>query len=91
MVAETFNNSLKVLGTDYLYGYLLHHFEVYLESKSVWNDFVQLQKEGKVNRIGFSLDLILNDSIPFSLIQVPYNFFDRQLEPYFKQLKFICK
>ncbi|EXY76282.1 aldo/keto reductase family protein [Bacteroides fragilis str. S38L5] len=92
-VAETFNNSLKVLGIDCLYGYLLHHFEAYRENKPVWNDFVQLQKEGKVDRIGFSLyepwelDQILKDGIPFSLIQVPYNIFDRQFEPYFKQLK----
>lgn len=92
-VADTFNNSLKVLGVDHLYGYLLHHFEVYRENKAVWNDFIQLQKEGKVDRIGFSLyepwelDLILNDGIPFSLIQVPFNIFDRQFEPYFQKLK----
>lgn len=92
-VADTFNNSLKVLGVDYLYGYLLHHFEVYRENKAVWNDFIQLQKKGKVDRIGFSLyepwelDLILNDEIPFSLIQVPFNIFDRQFEPYFQKLK----
>lgn len=92
-VEETFNNSLNILGTDHLYGYLLHHFEVYKENKQIWNDFVRLQKAGKVDRIGFSLyepwelDTILNDGIPFSLIQVPYNIFDRQFEPYFKQLK----
>lgn len=92
-IEESFNKSLKVLGADHLYGYLLHHFEVYKENKQIWNDFVRLQKEGKVDRIGFSLyepwelDTILNDGIPFSLIQVPYNIFDRQFEPYFKQLK----
>lgn len=92
-VAETFRNSLKVLGTEHLYGYLLHHFEVYRDNKAVWNNFVQLQNEGLVDRIGFSLyepwelDLILNDGIPFSLIQVPFNIFDRQFEPYFKRLK----
>lgn len=92
-VEETFNNSLRILGTDHLYGYLLHHFEVYKENKQVWNDFARLQKDGKVDRIGFSLyepwelDIILNDGIPFSLIQVPYNIFDRQFEPYFEQLK----
>ena len=92
-VAETFGNSLKFFSTEHLYGYLLHHFEAYRENKPVWNDFVQLQKEGKVDRIGFSLyepwelDQILKDGIPFSLIQVPYNIFDRQFEPYFKQLK----
>lgn len=54
-VAETFGNSLKFFSTEHLYGYLLHHFEAYRENKSIWNDFVQLQKEGKVDRIGFSL------------------------------------
>ena len=92
-VKDTFNNSLRILGTDHLYGYLLHHFEVYKNNKQIWNDFIQLQKEGMVDRIGFSLyepwelDLILNDDIPFSLIQVPYNIFDRQFEPYFQKLK----
>ncbi|MGI6794574.1 aldo/keto reductase [Bacteroides sp. KG68] len=92
-VADAFNNSLKVLGTNHLYGYLLHHFEVYCENKAIWNDFVRFQKEGKVDRIGFSLyepwelDIILNDGIPFSLIQIPYNVFDRQFEPYFQRLK----
>ena len=92
-VADTFNNSLAVLGTDHMYGYLLHHFEVYRENKAVWNDFVQLQKDGTVDRIGFSLyepwelDLILEDGIHFSLIQVPFNIFDCRFEPYFKRLK----
>lgn len=92
-IEESFNKSLKVLGADRLYGYLLHHFEVYRENKQIWNDFVKLQNEGRVERIGFSLyepwelDIILNDGIPFSLIQVPFNIFDRQFETYFKQLK----
>lgn len=92
-VAETFDYSLKVLRTNYLYGYLLHHFEVYKENKAVWNEFIALKESGKTERIGFSLyeptelDLILNDGIPFNLIQIPYNLFDRQFEPYFKQLK----
>lgn len=92
-VFDTFNHSLNILGTDHLYGYLLHHFEVYRANKSVWNDFVQLQKDGKIDRVGFSLyepwelDLILDDGIPFSLIQVPFNIFDRQFESYFQRLK----
>lgn len=92
-VDEIFTNTLQVLGIDKLYGYLLHHFEVYRENKNVWSDFIRLQKLGKVDRIGFSLydpcelDIILNDGIPFSLIQVPYNIFDRQFEPYFMHLK----
>lgn len=92
-VHEVLEDSLQRLGCPKLYGYLLHHFSVYEENKSIWNEFVQLKAEGKVEKIGFSLyepqelDLILEDNIPFDLIQIPYNIFDRQFEPYFKQLK----
>ena len=92
-VFVTLDESLKCLGCSKLYGYLLHHFSVYTENKAVWNDFVQLKAEGKVEKIGFSLyepyelDLILNDGVPFDLIQIPFNIFDRQFEPYFEQLK----
>jgi aryl-alcohol dehydrogenase-like predicted oxidoreductase len=92
-VAETFERSLQKLGTKNLYGYLLHHFNVYTENKAIWNDFLVLKEEGKVQKIGFSLyepselDIILNDGIPFDLLQVPYNLFDRQFEPYFERLK----
>ena len=63
------------------------------EVEKGWKDFVQLKKEGKVEKIGFSLyetyelELILNDGIPFDLIQIPFNIFDRQFEPYFERLK----
>lgn len=92
-VQETLEKSLKDLSCSRLYGYLLHHFSVYKENKAVWNDFIRLKSEGKVEKIGFSLyepqdlDIILGDNIPFDLIQIPYNIFDRQFEPYFKQLK----
>ena len=31
--------------------------------------------------------MILKDGIPFDLIQIPYNIFDRQFEQYFERLK----
>lgn len=92
-VKETLDVSLKNLGCNRLYGYLLHHFSVYTENKAIWNDFIQLKKEGLVEKIGFSLyepselDIILADNIPFDIIQIPYNVFDRQFEPYFQRLK----
>lgn len=92
-VKETLNTSLKNLGCDRLYGYLLHHFSVYAENKAIWNDFIQLKDGGLVEKIGFSLyepselDIILADNIPFDIIQIPYNVFDRQFEPYFYILK----
>lgn len=92
-VSETIDRTLKCLGCPKLYGYLLHHFSVYTENKDVWNDFIHLKAEGKVEKIGFSLyephelDLILEDGVPFDLIQIPFNIFDRQFEPYFERLK----
>lgn len=92
-VQETFEKSLKDLGSSNLYGHLLHHFSLYTDNKTIWDEFIQLKSKGKVEKIGFSLyepyelELILNDGIPFDLIQIPYNIFDRQFEPYFKKLK----
>lgn len=92
-IREVLRDSLLNLGCSKLYGYLLHHFSVYTENKAIWNDFVHLKAEGKVEKIGFSLyepyelDLILEDGIPFDLIQIPFNIFDRQFEPYFERLK----
>ncbi len=92
-VNETIYGTLRRLRCSKLYGYLLHHFSVYTKNKAIWNDFVQQKAEGKVEKIGFSLyepqelDIILEDNISFDLIQLPYNIFDRQFEPYFKQLK----
>lgn len=85
-------NSLDHLRIKQLYGYLLHHFEVYRNNPSVWEDFLKLKEEGKVRKIGFSLytpeelELILNNGVRFDLLQFPYNIFDRKFEPYLKEL-----
>lgn len=91
-VGEMFNSSLKRLKVDHLYGYLLHHFEVYKNNPMVWDEFVALKKSGKVGKIGFSLytpeelKFILNNGSPFDLIQVPFNIFDKKFLPYMKEL-----
>ena len=65
-VDEMFNRSLKCLKVEKLYGYLLHHFEVYKNNPKVWDEFLELKESGKVQKIGFSLyspdelELILN-------------------------------
>ncbi|MCI6213162.1 aldo/keto reductase [Bacteroides heparinolyticus] len=92
-VSETFEKSLRILNTNHLYGYLLHNFEVYQSDPSVWDEFISLQDQGKTDSIGFSLyepselDLILKNKVKFNLLQIPYNIFDRQFEPYFARLK----
>lgn len=91
-VEEMFNCSLNRLRVIHLYGYLLHHFEVYKNNPKIWEDFVALKESGKVQKIGFSLyspeelELILKEGSPFDLIQIPFNIFDRKFLPYMKEL-----
>lgn len=91
-VRESFEGSLRRLGTDRLYGYLLHHFELYRACPDIWEDFLALKEAGKVQKIGFSLyepselELILENGVPFDLLQFPFNLFDRKFQPYMEQL-----
>ena len=91
-VGEIFNDSLGRLRIKKLYGYLLHHFEVYKNNPKVWDEFVALKDKGKVKKIGFSLytpeelEFIINNKSPFDLIQVPFNIFDKKFLPYMKDL-----
>lgn len=92
-VREVFEESLKRLGFDKLYGYLVHHFEFYQSKPEIWNEFRQLKDEGKVSKIGFSLYSVdqlmylLEKKIDFDLLQFPCNIFDRQFTPWLKLLK----
>lgn len=94
-VSKQFENSLYNLGVSSLYGYLLHHFSVYEHNHGIWNDFLKLKQNGKVQNIGFSiyspseLEQILKDGIPFDIIQIPHNIFDRSFEPYFETLHYM--
>ena len=91
-VQEVFAASASRLGVDRLYGYLLHHFEVYRDRPAVWEEFLGLKEEGKVQKIGFSLyspqelETILEREAPFDLLQVPFNLFDRKFLPYMEEL-----
>ncbi len=91
-VGEMFNSSLKRLKVDKLYGYLLHHFEVYKYNPKVWDEFMALKEFGKVQKIGFSLytpeelQFILDNKSPFDLIQVPFNIFDKKFLPLMKEV-----
>ena len=92
-VGDSLRQSLRDLKVDKLYGYLLHHFSVYQDNPNMWKEMVHLKRTGKVDKIGFSLyttdelERIITDDIEFDLIQIPYNIFDRQFEPFFPLLK----
>lgn len=91
-VYKRLENSLHDLGVDSIYGYLLHHFNVYAGYPEIWKDFIEQKESGKVQNIGFSLystdelDKIINDGISFDIVQIPYNIFDRQFDPYLPKL-----
>lgn len=91
-VEEVFNNSLKLLKTNSLYGYLVHHFEFYQSCPEIFDSFRKLKEDNKVRKIGFSiynpeqLQILLDKNVKFDIIQFPYNIFDRQFEPYFPTL-----
>ena len=91
-VEEKFRQSLSLLKKDALYGYLLHHFEVYQNNAGVWDDFRRLRDQQRVERIGFSLyepfelDMLIKNHVDFNILQIPYNLFDRKFEPYLKEL-----
>lgn len=92
-VKVALTETLDKLGVETIYGYLLHHFEVYKDNPSVWREFEEVKRENKVDKIGFSLyshrelELIFERDDKFDLVQFPYNIFDRQFEPYLKELK----
>jgi len=92
-VDEIFEETLIRLKTSHLYGYLVHHFNFYLEHPEIWESFKKLKDKGQVEKIGFSiyssleLEYLLEHNIQFDLIQFPYNIFDRQFDPYLGILK----
>jgi putative LPS biosynthesis related aldo/keto reductase len=92
-VETIFDLTLSCLHRKKIYGYLIHHFDFYKTHPEVWEDMQNLKVRNKVEKIGFSLykkeelQYLLDNSIQFDILQVPYNLFDRQFEPYLKDLK----
>ena len=92
-VRNEFENSLKRLGRTSLYGYLMHHFQIYQENKAVWKEFRALRESGRCSKVGFSLyspqelEVLLEDGVDFDILQIPRNIFDRKFDPYFPLLK----
>ncbi len=85
--------SLKKLKLDTLYGYLSHRPLGLLDTPKDWYDLVELKEEGKVKKIGFSLNepielerLLDKEFIP-DLVQVPFNYFDNRFKDHLIMLK----
>ena len=89
---EQYQASLKRLNKKGLYAYMVHNFTTYSEHPHIWEGFLNLKKEGLVERIGFSLykpselEYILEHNMEVDIIQVPFNILDRQFEKWFPVL-----
>lgn len=91
-VRETFNESLRQLGVDSIYGYLVHLFKCYEDNPAIFDEMTSLKNEGKIQKVGFSLynvnqlQFLLDRDVKFDILQFPYNIFDRQFESYMPKL-----
>lgn len=88
-----FESSLKQLGINAFYGYLIHSFDHYRKYPEIWNIIEKLKSNEKIEKIGFSLyfpselDYILENNLNIDIIQVPYSIFDQRFAQYFQDLK----
>lgn len=92
-IAKIIEESLKRLDARKIYGYLIHHFQDFMERPEIWNTLQAFKKKGIIDKIGFSLyhvdeleELFRRDVI-FDMLQVPYSIFDRRFEKHFPLLK----
>lgn len=85
--------SLVKLGVKSLYGYLAHRPMEILRDQQQWEDLLKFKSEGKVTKIGFSLneplelERLINKGFNPDLVQVPYNYFDRRFEAAIREIK----
>lgn len=92
-IENYFNESLKRLGVNKIYGYMFHDFEDFKRDNEVIRILNRKKEEGLVLKTGFSLytpeelEYLLDRRIQFEIIQIPYNLADRRFKKYFKALK----
>jgi aryl-alcohol dehydrogenase-like predicted oxidoreductase len=91
-VEDCFQQTLKRLNTEKLYGFLIHDFNVLKANNHIWQSLLKLKEQGRVDKIGVSLyypeelRYLFNNHFKIDLVQVPYSIFDRRFEDYFVSL-----
>lgn len=92
-LAESFNNTLKALNSEKVYGFIAHDAVTLIENPKYWNMLLALKQEEKVQKIGYSLynphqlNQLLEIGLIPDLIQIPYNILNRSFEKSFEILK----
>lgn len=90
---NTLEQSLTRLKTNSVYGYLAHNADILIENPRLWETLQQAKKEGKIEKIGFSLyhpeqlEKLLTLNIVPNLVQLPYSILDRKFESKLAELK----
>jgi aryl-alcohol dehydrogenase-like predicted oxidoreductase len=92
-VAGHVNNSLRQLQVEYLYGYLFHDFNTYLERPETLDELMNLKARGVIQKLGFSLyypnqlEYLLQKNISLDIVQIPFNIFDQRFAYLFPLLQ----
>jgi aryl-alcohol dehydrogenase-like predicted oxidoreductase len=92
-LAESFNNTLKALNSEKVYGFIAHDAGTLIDNPKYWNMLLALKQEEKIQKIGYSLynphqlNQLLEIGLIPDLIQIPYNILNRSFEKYFEVLK----
>lgn len=92
-ITDQLKLSLTHLQINSLHGFLAHRPLSLLENKNQWKELEHLKKEGKVEKIGYSLNApdelkaLLDKNMMPDLVQVPYNYFDNRFKEQLIKLK----
>jgi len=92
-IEQQLQQTLAQLQVTKLYGYLAHRPAEILTDSMQWKKLKDLQQQGLIEKIGFSLNTteelnaLLNKDLVPELVQVPYNYFDNRFENLMTALK----
>ena len=93
-IKKQFDKCLNQLERKKIHGCLVHDSNILNQNIDKWEQLVNIKiKKRKVQKIGFSLydineleNILIKGILP-DIVQVPYNCFNRDFEPYFEYLK----
>jgi aryl-alcohol dehydrogenase-like predicted oxidoreductase len=90
---QQLEKTLQKLNRTFLHGYLAHRPPSLIADPSQWTTLLKLKDEGKVKKIGYSVNhpdeikQLLSLGMNPDVIQTPYNYFDTRYVPLLRDLK----
>lgn len=87
LVSRIQENSL-VLGTDCLYGYMFHNYQIFKKDIWLYNEILEAKRKKIIRYAGISLysndeiEDIIENFHEFDFIQIPFNLLDNHLKRY---------